>query len=162
MDKFSESLSTGIHARLQSLAGNYMGTSRVWFGPDNLVDESPVEGNLEPVLDGRFLLHRYKGNFQGKPLEGIQLIGYDLHTDCFQVAWVDSFHMSTGILFSTGAKGAGTTQALGSYSTGGEQPQFWGWETVFEKKGSDLVITAYNISPEGERDKATEVVYSLK
>jgi len=48
---------------------------------------------------------------------------------------------------------------LGSYG-GPEIPEPWGWRTVTELTDNDtLVITAYNISPEGQEDKATETVY---
>lgn len=162
MGKFETSLETGIHAKLNELAGNYSGTSKVWFGPDNLADESPITGSFRSMLGGRFLLHEYKGSFQGAPLEGIQLIGYDLLTDRYQIAWVDSFHMSTGIMLSLGKAGMPDAAVLGNYSTGGETPQTWGWETSLQAADGTIVLTAYNISPEGERDKATEITYDTK
>ena len=48
---------------------------------------------------------------------------------------------------------------LGSYGSP-EYPEPWGWRTTVELKNPDLLmITAYNISPEGREDKATETVY---
>lgn len=159
MGKFENSLSGGKHAALNAIVGHYTGVSKVWFGPE-LADESPVAGNFTAVLGGRFLLHQYKGSFQGNPLEGLQLIGYDFNTAEYQIAWVDSFHMSTGILFSKSAAAAEDCNVLGTYSTGGDAPQFWGWRTVLEISDDKVLFTSYNISPEGEEEKATELSYA--
>jgi hypothetical protein len=53
---------------------------------------------------------------------------------------------------------------LGSYAyVIPETEQHWGWRTSIEFPSDDeVVITAYNISPEGEEAKATEVVYNRK
>ena len=50
-------------------------------------------------------MHEYPGELQGKPFEGVAIYGFDLATNKFQSAWVDSFHMSTAIMFSEGDAG---------------------------------------------------------
>jgi hypothetical protein len=157
--KFETSLESGIHSRLQAMAGSWTGTTKTWFEPETVADESPMTGTIRPVLGGRFLMHEYQGSLSGKPFEGIAIYGFDLGNNAFQSAWVDSFHMSTGIMFSQGGEVGNGFSVLGSY--GGEGiPTPWGWRTVLELVSPDeLIITAYNISPEGQEDKATETVY---
>ncbi|WP_225412733.1 DUF1579 domain-containing protein [Stigmatella hybrida] len=150
----------GAHHRLAQLAGQYEGTTRLWFEPDRLADESPCRGTLRPVAGGRFLLHEYEGSFQGKPLSGMAFIAYHLDMDRYEVAWLDSFHTGTSLMFSTGAGSSPGLAVLGSYGAPSGPP--WGWRTEIHQPSADaLVITHYNIPPEGQgpESKAVETVY---
>lgn len=160
-EKFEISKATGHHARLSKLSGEWGGYTSVWFGPDTLADHSPVQGSIRPILDGRFMLHEYKGSFGGEPLEGLAIIGYHLALEKYQMAWIDSFHNGAAMMFCDGNKADEKLRVLGSYAyVTPEQVQDWGWRTEIEMKSDDeLIITAYNISPEGEEVKATETVY---
>jgi hypothetical protein len=76
------------------LAGDWQGATKTWFKPDVVGDESPMTGKMSAILGGRFILHEYAGSMSGKPFEGVAIYGFDLATNKFQSAWVDSFHMS--------------------------------------------------------------------
>ena len=160
-EKLKNSLSNGAHAQLATLAGSWEGIARTWFEPSKPEDESPVKGTMRPILDGRFILHEYTGSFKGKALSGLAIYGYHLELKKFQTAWVDSFHNNTAIMFSEGKKEDTLMSVLGGYAyVTPEMEQHWGWRTTIEMKGEDeVIITAYNISPEGEEVKATETVY---
>ncbi|MEJ7623345.1 MAG: DUF1579 domain-containing protein [Pyrinomonadaceae bacterium] len=159
--KFDESRTDGHHAELAKLVGDWSGVTKTWFEPDVIADESPMSGTIRPVLDGRFVIHEYRGEMQGKAFEGVAIYGFDLSTNKFQAAWVDSFHMSTGILFSEDDPGE-RFSATGSYFAGEGEPR-WGWRTELEVVDDDnIVITAYNIMPGEPEAIATKTRYSRK
>lgn len=157
--KFEESLESGVHAKLQTLVGNWEGMTKTWFEHNVLTDEAPMTGNFKSILGGRFLLHEYNGSLQGAPFEGIAIYGYDIPNDTFQCIWIDSFHMGTSMMFSTGKTWDSQLAVLGSYG-GPEMPEPWGWRSVLELQNKDtLILRAYNISPEGQEDLGTETIY---
>ncbi len=161
-DKFQQSLASGIHQKLSLLAGEWEGVTQTWFEPHKVEDESVISGTIRPILDGRFMLYEYSSSFKGKPTSGMAIIGYSIGNAAYQCAWVDSFHMGTGILFSTGGETEKLFSVLGSYGGAGI-PEPWGWRTEIEMlTDKRMIITAYNISPNGESQKATETIYNRK
>ena len=161
-DKFDTSLASGIHHQLSLITGEWEGTTKTWFEADKVEDESSIKGTMRSILGGRFILHEYESFFKGSPTSGLAIIGYSISSGTYQCAWVDSFHMGTGILFSEAKAEEKLFSVLGSYG-GPDIPEPWGWKTEIDLISNDnMIITAYNISPEGESVKATETLYNRK
>ncbi|MCA9140871.1 MAG: DUF1579 family protein [Planctomycetales bacterium] len=146
-------------ALLESLKGAWQGTCRTWFEPDELADESAIKGTFEILPAAGFLRHHYVGSIQGKPRQGEEMIGHNRVTENFQIAWIDSFHMNYAIMFSEGPATDSGFDVFGHYDIEKETPP-WGWRTQYHLAAPDeLVITAYNVTPDGIEAKALETVY---
>lgn len=150
----------GHHHALARLAGEWVGVSRVWFEPGAPSDESPIRGSIRPALGGRFMIHEYESALGGKPLQGVVLIGWHIDAKRYEMAWIDSFHTGSAILFSTGAGEAGPLPNVLCHYGGHDGTPPWGWRTTIEQPDAEtLVLTAWNIEPDGQEAKATEIVY---
>ena len=151
-----ENPSGSPHQFLAQLVGGWMGVSKLWIEPGKLADESPVQGSIQLILDGRFALYLYQGSIEGEPQHGMFTFGYNTTLDRYEASWVDSFHNNTAIMFCVGRPQENGFSVLGSYPdpTGGPD---WGWRTEVELiDKQNLRLTAYNISPEGAETKAVE------
>ena len=154
-----EQRTQAVEMVLNDLVGQWEGVARTWFEPETLADESPIRGSFRRIGASRFVLYEYDGAFQGGPLSGAAIYGYNQWSDAFEGAWVDSFHMPTNIMASSGAAGAPDLDVIGSYAVEGGPP--WGWRTAIVRDGEDrLILTAYNRSPDGDETRAVEVVYT--
>lgn len=145
------------HKFLAQLSGNWTGSSKLWFEPDKLADDAPIAGSIQIILDGRFVLYLYQSSIQGETQHGMFTFGFNTATNHFETSWVDSFHTNDSIMFCIGNEIENGFQVLGSYPDPAEGPD-WGWRTEVQLIDvNHLIITAYNITPEGEETKATEM-----
>jgi len=157
--KFEQSLEDGAHKQLMNLIGEWEGQTKTWFEKDILADESPMRAKILSILGDRFISYDYRGSLEGNAFEGKMIIGFDIPYQRFTASWIDSFHMGTQIMLSSGAGTEHGFSILGSYGSP-EYGEPWGWRTELEILNDDeIVFRAYNISPEGEEAKATETVY---
>jgi hypothetical protein len=154
---FESSQTSGSpHHFLAQLAGGWSGISKVWIEPDVLTDEAPIIGTIQLILDGRFALFLYQSAIEGEAQHGLFTFGYNTLLDRYEASWVDTFHNNTAIMFCSGRETDSGFQVTGTFPDPNGGPD-WSWRTEVELDDKDhLIITAYNISPEGGEARVTE------
>lgn len=162
MDSAEDPEAKAAQQKFSSMLGDWTGICRTWFQPGVLADESPVEGHFFRNLPGGFLRHQYTSTLQGKPRLGEETLMFNPVKKRFECVWLDTFHMSYGIMFSEGDATKDGWFVVGSYDVAADAPR-WGWKTVYQiVEEQSLQITAFNVSPEGQSDKAIELVYTRR
>lgn len=157
---FEDSAAHGRHAQLARMQGQWEGSTKVWFEPGTPpVVDATQRGSIRAVGGGRFLLHEYTCSTGDDASEGVALYAMHLDANAFEIAWVDTFHSGTSILFSTDDTKSGTFRALTHYGDGAGGPP-WGWRTEIDQIDDDtLVIRMTNITPDGQECPAVETRY---
>ncbi len=77
------------HHFLAQLAGGWTGTSKIWLEPDKLLDEAPIIGNIQLVLDARFALFLYQTSVEGETQHGMFTFGYNTTLDRYEASWLE-------------------------------------------------------------------------
>ena len=145
----------------RKLVGQWEGTCKTWFEPDQLADESAIKGECRFLFGEKFLRHQYQSTLQGRARNGEETIVFNPANMQIEIAWIDDFHMRDAIMLSSGngLENDHGFSVVGSYEVGTGHPA-WRWRTIFELKNADrLVMTAINISPDGDEAKALETNY---
>lgn len=151
------------HRRLARMVGTWEGVCRLWFERDMLAAESTQRGTLRSVLGGRFLLHDYVWDFDGRQYAGLALLGHDVDARRWECAWVDSFHTGTSILHARAefADDAGGFAVLGAFGDGRQLPgAACHWRTAIEQPDDDrLRIVLTSLTSSGDEMQAMDVDY---
>jgi hypothetical protein len=142
------------------LLGDWSGSDLLrlsWLTPSDY--HSSTRLSVKPVAKGKFLMFTYTWKHEDVSHEGLILLGYDAKQEMATAAWVDSWHMSSKIMYCQGSIAQqGAIDIRGSY----EAPPGpdWGWRIVITpKSGKELQIVMYNISPEGAEELAVQADY---
>jgi hypothetical protein len=149
------------HQMLAKLAGAWTTRTRAWMEPD----KPPMEGTgtceQKMLLGGRYLQQEYAGEMMGSPFTGINLIGYDNHTQKYVSTWIDS--MSTGIYYFEGTASADgrTITQENNYHDPVRGPTVWRSVTRIVDDNT-LEYIMYITSKGGTEEKMMEMTVTRK
>lgn len=143
-------------SRLSACSGTWEGTNRLHDPHTSAPEDSAATGTLTRLLGGRFLRFDYSWAYQGTDQEGSLLIGYQSDRAVVTVHWIDSWHMSEGVMPCKGVVGTdGAIDVRGTYAatTGPD----WGWRIELRPTGDEtLRLTMHNVDPDGNEQTAVE------
>lgn len=143
----------------QALIGDWVGTKQLYFSPPPAPAlSSPSKLSVTPVAGGSFLQFNYDWTYEGETQAGLLLFGVE-EENAASAAWVDSFHMSSKIMFSTGTAASGSADLRGTYAA--PPGPDWGWRTAIRPvSANQLQVLMHNISPDGQEDLAVQIDYT--
>lgn len=145
----------------QDAAGSWKGKSKLhlsWLPPEERVQESDSSLQVAVNEQGAFATVTYTWHYEGEKKEGTILIAAESEGPGVQMAWVDSWHQSGGVLHLTGTTAEdGSVKAKGTYAAGEE---VWGWTIALGQVGPNLVLKMENVTPDGVAEWAVEGVYT--
>jgi hypothetical protein len=150
------------HKVLESLAGSWTYTLKMWMGPGAKPVESKGTSQNKMILGGRYLLQEAKGGMFGKEFLGRGVTGFDKGQGKYVSAWIDNF-------------GTGISRSIGSADKSGKVLTFEREEidplTKKAEKGRDVirilgkdkyVMEMYKILPGGKEFKVMEITSTRK
>lgn len=148
-----------IPTTLAGAVGRWTGVYRLWFSPDAPVIECATTAEIGTAGVGRFLTIRYDWSHEGKPLEGLLMLGDDPDASRCGAVWADSFHNGHRMMPCTGTLAADRPVSVrGSYAA--PPGPDWGWRTELTHPGNDsFVMRMFNIMPDGLEVLAVEAMY---
>jgi hypothetical protein len=149
------------HKILASLVGSWKTRTRGWMDPDKPPMESTGTCEQKMLFDGRYLQQEYTGDMMGSPFAGINLIGYDNHTQKYVSTWIDS--MSTGIFYFEGTASADgkTITQESSYDDPVRGPMKWRSVTRIVDDNT-LEYEMYLTPKKGKTEKMMEMTVTRK
>lgn len=145
-----------------TLIGDWQGTKLLYFSPppDPPAATSPAKLAVTPVAGDSFLQFSYDWTYEGEQQTGVLLLSCD-EENAASAAWVDSFHMSSKILWCLGTVADGVPNVLGSYAA--PPGPDWGWRIAIRSVSqNEMQIVMHNISPEGQEDLAVQADFARR
>ena len=143
----------------QRLLGAWTGENRLilsWLpNPEHL---SKTDLTVSTVVNDKFLSFAYTWEHDGAGHQGLLIVGNENPEEKATASWVDSWHMSGGVLFCKGrVADDGVIHLLGSYEAPPDPD--WGWRTEIRSASDSLTILMFNVSPDGVEELAVEGNY---
>ncbi len=147
---------------LEDLKGEWTGDNRLWLSPGEPARLSETTAWIASTAQGRFVTIRYTWADQGRPQDGLMVIGVQAPGGAVDAFWVDSWHMGDKFMACRGSVGQdGVVSVQGTYAA--PPGPDWGWRiAVIPEARSAFRIKMYNLSPDGEEMLAVEAAYTRR
>ncbi len=111
------------HAWLGAFVGEWQTVMKTWWGgPSAPPVETKGEAQIVPILGGRFILERYRGEvalpdetgkIQRLPFEGMGTLGYDNFRNVYVGTWQDTMGTAISVMHGTRIPGSNELRLFG-------------------------------------------------
>ena len=146
------------HERFKQVVGKWKTETKSFCKDPQNPEVSEGTAVFTLLMDGRFLVQRFHGVFDGKPFEGMGLCGFDRVKKKHTGIWIDN--MGTGIMHSEGT----LDEASGTMTDIGEMASPIGpmrMKMVTKPIDNDkFLFTMVVLLPDGSENKGMEILYT--
>ena len=149
------------HKAMANLVGTWETNFKSYMMP-GAPEEQKGTSTFESAMDGRYIMEKAEGIFQGMPFHGMGIYGYDNGMKTYVSTWVDN--MGTGIMHGTGVSSDGGKTINWSHKgydamTKKEQS----YRSVMHQMTPDQYhMEMYGPGPDGKEMKMMEITYNRK
>jgi len=149
------------HKTMANLVGTWDATVKSYM-PGAPATEQKSTSTFESVMDGRYIMEKADGNFQGMPFHGMGIYGYDNGEKHYVSTWVDN--MGTGMMSGTGTSDDGGKTInwvqKGFDPMSGKEMSF---RSVMHMMSADQYhFEMFGADPTGKEMKMMEITYDRK
>ncbi len=149
-----------MHEHLNAFVGEWKAATKFWMEPGGTPEEGEGHSTSTWVLDGRWVMDDYKGEFGGMPFRGMAMTGYDPFKKKYISTWCDS--MSTTMMVSEGTYDE--ANKVFTYTSKNFDPWMQMETTtkiVISVQSDDKhTMEMYTVMPDGAEFKGLEIVYT--
>jgi hypothetical protein len=146
------------HKAMEPMLGKWEYTSKIWMDPAQPPMESPGTIEYKSILDGRYIVGKYRGTMMGEPFEGTDIMGYDNFRGEYVTIWLDNHStapMITRGQFDPATKKITMMGKADDMMTGRRDAPI---RTVTDVSNPDrTTFTMYCTEPDGKESKCLEV-----
>lgn len=152
-----------VHKMIAKSDGEWAGTVTHWMAPGEDGMKSECTATNKMIMDGRYQITEFKGNFMGMPFEGMGTLAYDNAKKVFINTWIDN--MGTGLMTMQGSWNEKTNSIsfkgkMVDPTTGGDLEVR---EVFTIKNDKTQTIEMYSPSPDGKGEfKTMEIVLNRR
>lgn len=161
MEKYVKAATPGpAHQKMAKMAGRWKAKVTSWMSPGAPPTVSDGSAEFRPLLGGRYLEQKFKGDMGGHPFEGMGVDGYDNVTGERWGTWVDS--MSTGPMLMKGKcpPEATTCTMSGEVSDAVQGKAVAFTSTMTVKDDDSFTFELSGPAPDGKVYKMMEIQYT--
>jgi hypothetical protein len=146
------------HEAFKELVGEWKTETKSYWPGQAEPQTSQSTATFKLIMGGRFVQQEFKGEYNGKPFEGLGIFGYDKAKKKYVSVWLDN--MGTGIMLSEGTydEASKTFTEIGEIeSPTGKMREKTVTKDVDKNK---FVLTMWMLLPGDKEQKVMEIIYT--